>query len=77
MTKDLLALLDWLKQAQVTHVAMESTGVFWKPIYNILEGHFEVWGSQCTPPPESPGTQDRCERCAVDCSAAAMRVAQA
>jgi len=43
MTKDLLALLDWLKQAQVTHVAMESTGVFWKPIYNILEGHLEVW----------------------------------
>jgi len=43
MTADLLALLDWLKQAGVTHVAMESTGVFWKPIYNILEGHLQVW----------------------------------
>jgi transposase len=42
MTKDLLALLDWLQQAGCTHLAMESTGVYWKPIYNILEGHLEV-----------------------------------
>jgi len=42
MTRDLLALSDWLRSQQVTHVAMESTGVFWKPIYNILEGQFEV-----------------------------------
>lgn len=42
MTDDLLALLDWLQQAGCTHVAMESTGVYWKPIYNILEGHLEV-----------------------------------
>jgi len=42
MTEDLLALLDWLQQAGCTHVAMESTGVYWKPIYNILEGHLEV-----------------------------------
>jgi transposase len=39
MTDDLLALLDWLVQQQVTHVAMESTGVLWKPIWNILDGH--------------------------------------
>jgi transposase len=38
MTKDLLALGEWLLQQGVTHVAMESTGVFWKPVYNILEG---------------------------------------
>lgn len=38
MTKDLLALADWLQERQVTHVAMESTGVYWKPIYNLLEG---------------------------------------
>jgi transposase len=43
MTAELLELLDWLTQAGVTHVAMESTGVFWKPIYNILEGHLQVW----------------------------------
>jgi len=42
MTEDLLALLDWLQQAGCTHVAMESTGVYWKPIYNILEGQLEV-----------------------------------
>ncbi len=42
MTEDLLTLLDWLQAAGCTHVAMESTGVYWKPIYNILEGHLEV-----------------------------------
>jgi len=40
-TQDLLRLADWLKQSGVTHVAMESTGVYWKPVYNILEGQFE------------------------------------
>lgn len=38
MTKDLLALADWLVERGVTHVAMESTGVYWKPVYNLLEG---------------------------------------
>lgn len=43
MTDDLLALCDWLAEQQVTHVAMESTGVLWKPIWNILEGYpFEL-----------------------------------
>jgi transposase len=42
MTGDLLALSDWLGSLGVTHVAMESTGVYWKPIYNILEERFEV-----------------------------------
>ena len=41
-TRDLLQLSDWLAGQKVTHVAMESTGVFWKPIYNILESGFEV-----------------------------------
>lgn len=43
MTKDLNALAAWLKERGVTHVAMESTGVLWKPVYNILEEHMEVW----------------------------------
>ena len=43
MTKDLLMLSDWLATFQVTHVAMESTGVFWQPIYNLLEEEFTVW----------------------------------
>jgi transposase len=38
MTADLLALADWLTGHGVTHVAMESTGVYWKPVFNILEG---------------------------------------
>jgi len=42
MTADLLALSDWLAEAGVTQVAMESTGVYWKPIFNILEGRFPV-----------------------------------
>ena len=42
MTRDLLALSDWMADEGVTHVAMESTGVYWKPIFNILEGRFRV-----------------------------------
>jgi len=42
MTADLLALADWLTATGVTHVAMESTGVFWKPVWNLLEGHFTI-----------------------------------
>jgi transposase len=37
MTADLLALSDWLRGWGVTHVAMESTGVYWQPVFNILE----------------------------------------
>ena len=42
MTRDLLELADWLQRHHVTHVAMESTGVYWKPVWNILEGQFAV-----------------------------------
>ena len=42
MTNDLLKLADWLREGKVIHVAMESTGVYWKPVFNILEGDFEV-----------------------------------
>jgi transposase len=42
MTDDLLALSRWLAEAGVTHVAMESTGPYWKPIWNILEGAFDL-----------------------------------
>ena len=41
-TEALLELLDWLVAAGCTHVAMESTGVYWKPVYNLFEGHREV-----------------------------------
>jgi transposase len=42
VTADLLALSDWLMGQGVTHVAMESTGEYWKPVFNILENNFEV-----------------------------------
>ncbi len=42
MTQDLLALSEWLEHWGVIHVAMESTGVYWKPLFNLLEDTFEV-----------------------------------
>jgi len=41
-TRDLLEMTDWLRSCGVTHVALESTGVYWKPVWNLLEGQFEV-----------------------------------
>lgn len=41
-TKELLALLDWLSSHGITHAAMESTGVYWKPVWHILEGAFSL-----------------------------------
>ena len=42
MRRELEALRDWLKAAGVTHVGMESTGVYWRPVYAVLEGHVEL-----------------------------------
>ena len=42
VTNDLLRLKVWLREHSVTHVAMESTGVYWKPVFNILEDTFDV-----------------------------------
>lgn len=42
LTKDLFHLLGWLESKSITHVAMESTGVYWKPVYNVLEGYFDI-----------------------------------
>jgi transposase len=42
MTPELLVLRQWLKDLGVTHVAMESTASYWKPIFNVLEGHLDV-----------------------------------
>ena len=41
-TAGLLALCAWLASLEVTHVAMESTGIYWRPIYNVLEDHFQL-----------------------------------
>jgi transposase len=42
MTPDILALADWLAAHEVTHIAMESTGVYWKPLWNLLEESFAL-----------------------------------
>ena len=41
-TSDLILLLEWLVSCRCTHVAMEATGVYWKPVWHILEGHVEL-----------------------------------
>ncbi len=41
-TRGLLALVDWLTSHHVTHVAMEATGVYWKPVWHVLEGQVEL-----------------------------------
>lgn len=42
LTKSLYELLDWLEERQITHIAMESTGIYWKSVFNILEGYFDI-----------------------------------
>ena len=51
-TAALLTLRDWLQAHGVTHVAMESTGVYWKPVYYILEDSFTLL-------PEKPSSPHR------------------
>lgn len=41
-TAELMALSDWLSEHAVTHVAMEATGVYWQPVWHVLDGHFEL-----------------------------------
>jgi transposase len=41
-TRELRELVAWLQEFGVEHVAMESTGVYWKPVWNILERHFQI-----------------------------------
>jgi transposase len=42
MTSDLEELMTWLKKYEVTTIGMESTGIYWKPIFNVMEGQFEI-----------------------------------
>jgi transposase len=41
-TRGLLELADWLSGHEVTHVAMEATGIYWKPVWHLLDGHFDL-----------------------------------
>jgi transposase len=41
-TRSLISLRDWLLEHKITHVALESTGIYWKPVFNILGEHFKI-----------------------------------
>lgn len=64
MTRDLLALSDWLTEGGVTHVAMESTGVYWKPVYNLLEGSFTLLLVNAAHIKQVPGRKSDVKDCA-------------
>jgi transposase len=55
MTADLVALRDWLAAEGCTHVGMESTGIYWTPVYGVLEGHFELIVGNATHIKQVPG----------------------
>ena len=52
------ALRQWLAEWQVTHVAMESTGVYWVPVWNVLEGHFQLVLANAPHLKKVPGRKD-------------------
>lgn len=55
MTRDLESLRDWLRAEECTQVGMESTGIYWMPVYTILEGHFELIVGNATHMKQVPG----------------------
>jgi transposase len=61
MTADLIALADWLEAEGVRHVAMESTGVYWKPVFHILEGRFAVLLANAHRIKNVPGRKTDCK----------------
>lgn len=73
-TRSLLRMRDWLLQKGCTHVAMESTGVYWKPIFNLMEDAgldlLLVNAHQCTPYQTGPGSEDGRQGRWVDCPVA-------
>jgi transposase len=71
---DLRELVKWLLEWQVTHVAMESTGVYWVPVWNVLEGHFKLVLENAQHLKKVPGRKDdvsdaewiaQCEQCGL------------
>jgi transposase len=64
MTADLLALSDWLAEHGVEQVAMESTGVYWKPVFNILEGRLPVMLVNAQHIKQVPGRKTDVKDCA-------------
>jgi transposase len=73
-TRGLLQLRDWLASFGVTLVGMEATGVYWKPVYYLLEDDFECWLLR-TPgiSRERPRQEDGCKGCRMDLPVARAR----
>ena len=64
-TRGLLELAEWLTGHGCTHVAMEATGVYWKPVWHVLEEHFTGPG-ECDAHSQRAGAQERHERRDLD-----------
>jgi transposase len=73
LTEDLFTLGDWLVQLGVTHVAMESSGVYWKPVYYVLEDDFALLLVKCPAGQEPAGSQDGHDGRRVALSAVGVR----
>ena len=76
-TKEILSLTDWLTDKGCEMIAMESTGSYWKPIYNIIE-ELRLAGdhSQCSTHEGRTREEDGCQGCGVDSRLAATWVAE-
>jgi transposase len=61
-TAGLGLLAQWLASFGVTRVGRESTGCYWKPVWQLLEGQLECWLGECGPPAQRAWAQDRCGR---------------
>ena len=75
MTPELLTLRDWLQAYGVTHVAMESTGVYWKPVYYVLEDAFTLLLVNMQQLKQVPGRKIGCEGQRVDRAVAGVGAA--
>ena len=60
-TAELLGLADWLGEHGCTHVAMEATGVYWKPVWHVLEAELGAGAGQRGAHPQRAGAEDRRE----------------
>ena len=75
-TEELLKLSDWLTEQGCTHVAFEATGVYWKPVFNLLEGNFEVLVVNAQHIKAVPGRKTDVKDALVDCRPLAAWSAQ-
>jgi transposase len=74
-TRELRELVAWLQEFGVQHVAMESTGVYWKPVWNVLESQFQIVLAKSTAHQGRSRTQDGHEGLSVDRGTFATRTA--